>query len=253
MIPLYKTDVFNNILVAAHRGDQSNAIENSIEAFEDAIKCGVDMIEADIHITKDKRFVIYHNSEIRISNVKKPISEFTLSEIKTHIIEDDVINKKANIPELSELLTIAKNKCYLNLEVKKNTNYSSKEYFDLLINDISIHGDINQVLFASFYYDLLSDCKTIAPNIPIAAIRIPSNPLLPEDILKFLEIDAYITSQSSLNKKISESASKNNVILASYSIDTKAHFDRAMSYNVKALGTNRAKDLVKIVKKYRNS
>lgn len=253
MKPLYKTDVFNNILVVAHRGDQSNAPENTIESFYDAINSGVDMIESDIQITKDNRFIIHHNSYIKSASKKFLINELTFDEVKKLKIIDSRTNKAIIIPELKDLLSIAKNKVYLNLEIKKYTYIPNKTYIELILNEISNYGDINEILFASFYYDMLSDCKEIVPDIPIAAIRIPSQPLLPEELFSKIKIDAYITSQSSLNKAISDSAIRKNIILASYSIDTLEHFNKAMKYSVKAIATNKAKEIVKIVNNYRQT
>ncbi len=253
MKPLYKKDVFNNIIVAAHRGDQSNAPENSIESFIDAISSGVDMIEADIHITKDNHFIINHNAYIQKDSKKYLISELSSSEIQ----KIKVVNKKSStetkIAKLSDLLSIAKNKCYLNIEIKRNNSITNASFIDKLLNEITKYGNLDEVLFASFYYDMLSVSKEIAPEVPIAAIRIPSRPLLPEQILSKINIDAYITSQSSLSMSISESALKNNIILATYSIDTAAHFAKAMKYNAKAIGTNRAKEIVEIANIYRKS
>ena len=39
--------------VAAHRGDCYNYYENTMTAFEKAIQEGADMIETDVHLTKD--------------------------------------------------------------------------------------------------------------------------------------------------------------------------------------------------------
>ena len=40
-----------HIVLAAHRGDQAHAPENTMHAFERAIRLGVDMIETDIHMS----------------------------------------------------------------------------------------------------------------------------------------------------------------------------------------------------------
>ena len=48
------------IQVQGHRGDRGNFPENSIPAFRSAIKKGVDVIELDVVISKDKKVVVSH-------------------------------------------------------------------------------------------------------------------------------------------------------------------------------------------------
>ena len=41
------------IILAAHRGDKKRFPENTMPAFEAALRAGVDMIETDVHMTRD--------------------------------------------------------------------------------------------------------------------------------------------------------------------------------------------------------
>ena len=50
------------VSIAAHRGDQSKAAENTREAFAAAIACGCDMIETDIHLTRDNVLILMHKT-----------------------------------------------------------------------------------------------------------------------------------------------------------------------------------------------
>jgi glycerophosphoryl diester phosphodiesterase len=52
------------VLVVAHRGDWRNAPENSIQAIHNAIAMGVDIVEIDIHKTKDGQLVLMHDETI---------------------------------------------------------------------------------------------------------------------------------------------------------------------------------------------
>jgi glycerophosphoryl diester phosphodiesterase len=48
------------VKVQGHRGDRSNFPENTIPAFISAVKKGVDVIELDVVISKDKKVVVSH-------------------------------------------------------------------------------------------------------------------------------------------------------------------------------------------------
>ena len=47
--------------VVAHRGDSANFPENTLEAFLSAYKMGVDVIETDVHLSRDGVLVIWHD------------------------------------------------------------------------------------------------------------------------------------------------------------------------------------------------
>lgn len=56
-----KSHETKKVLVVAHRGDWRNAPENSLQAYQNCIDMGVDMIEIDLQKTKDNQLVIMHD------------------------------------------------------------------------------------------------------------------------------------------------------------------------------------------------
>ena len=71
-------------LVMAHRGNSAEVPENTMEAFEDAVQMGgVDVIETDVHLTKDGKFVFFHDKKVdRTTNGKGKVADFTLAELQ---------------------------------------------------------------------------------------------------------------------------------------------------------------------------
>ena len=73
----------NRIILAAHRGDRKTCPENTIPAFEKALAFGVDMIETDIHMTKDGELIIMHDRNTkRTTGHDGLIDQMTFAEIK---------------------------------------------------------------------------------------------------------------------------------------------------------------------------
>ena len=71
------------IILAAHRGDRKLCPENTMPAFEAALKLGCDMIETDLHMTADGVLVIMHDRNVkRTTGVDRNIDEMTLAEVK---------------------------------------------------------------------------------------------------------------------------------------------------------------------------
>jgi glycerophosphoryl diester phosphodiesterase len=69
--------------VVAHRGDSHSFPENTLRAFESAHQMGVDIIETDVHLTKDKEVVIWHDNTLeRNTNGSGRVEDYTLKELK---------------------------------------------------------------------------------------------------------------------------------------------------------------------------
>ena len=69
--------------VVAHRGDSAHFPENTLHAFESAYAMGVDVIETDVHLSKDGEVVIWHDPTLdRNTNGSGMIEEHTLAELK---------------------------------------------------------------------------------------------------------------------------------------------------------------------------
>ena len=73
----------NPIAVAAHRGNSKYFPENTIAAFRSAAELPIDMIEIDLHMTKDGHLVLMHDHTVdRTTDGSGLIREKTLEEMK---------------------------------------------------------------------------------------------------------------------------------------------------------------------------
>lgn len=68
--------------VCAHRGDVKSAPENTLPAFQSAVKKGVHMIEFDVRMTKDGHLIIMHDEKVdRTTNGKGRVQDLLGEEI----------------------------------------------------------------------------------------------------------------------------------------------------------------------------
>ncbi len=109
----------HKVNVAAHRGVSAKVSENTKEAFEAAIKCGCDMIETDIHLTKDDVPVLMHDDTVdRTSNGFGKISAFTYEEIsKLNCNPNGAFSQIMTLDEFMAL--VVKHDIMINLEIKE--------------------------------------------------------------------------------------------------------------------------------------
>jgi glycerophosphoryl diester phosphodiesterase len=78
--PFFQSD---RPLVIAHQGGELLAPSNTMTAFQQAVDLGVDVLEFDIHITKDGHLVTIHDPTVdRTTNGKGFVNEFNLSDLQ---------------------------------------------------------------------------------------------------------------------------------------------------------------------------
>ncbi|MHA1614834.1 MAG: glycerophosphodiester phosphodiesterase [Candidatus Thorarchaeota archaeon] len=69
-------------LIMAHRGDSGNTPENTMIALENAVEIGVDVLESDLHLTKDDEIVLFHDEDLKRTTGKEgTIRSHTLDEL----------------------------------------------------------------------------------------------------------------------------------------------------------------------------
>lgn len=110
----------NQILVCAHRAYHKFVPENSLASIKQAIDAKIDIIEIDVNTTKDGILVLMHDNEIdRTTNGKGYISNYTYAELQQFSLtfNGEVTNHK--IPTLNQVLSLAKDKIILNLDIKR--------------------------------------------------------------------------------------------------------------------------------------
>ena len=73
----------NPISVAAHRGNSKYCPENTLAAFKSAMDLDPDMLEIDLHMTKDGEIIMMHDHTVdRTTNGSGLIREKTLAQMQ---------------------------------------------------------------------------------------------------------------------------------------------------------------------------
>lgn len=107
--------------LCAHRGAMGTHPENTIAAFNAAIRAGAHMIEFDVWLTKDNEMVVLHDPSVnRTTDGTGKVSDLTLAEIR----KLDAGSPKAlqfageRVPTLEEVLDIMPYNVWLNIHIK---------------------------------------------------------------------------------------------------------------------------------------
>lgn len=131
----------NSVIVVAHRGDWRNFPENSLEAIDNAIKMGVDIVELDVEMTKDGELILMHDRTLnRTTTGKGLVAETNLEDIRKLKLKNGCnIRTIHNVPTLEEALLHAKGKIMINLD-------RADAHFEKVFNLLEKTGTTKQII-----------------------------------------------------------------------------------------------------------
>ena len=73
----------NKVRVAAHRGNSCVCPENTLVAMRSALELPVDMLEIDLHMTKDGHIILMHDHAVdRTTDPTGLIRDYTLAQLR---------------------------------------------------------------------------------------------------------------------------------------------------------------------------
>ena len=188
----------------AHRGGRGLTVENTLPAFDKALRLGVTTLELDTAITADGHAVVSHNYQVtspycvdtgpatpgdpEYPYVGKNIHDLTLDQVRTldcgqpTSIAGQEPAPGTRMPTLSEVLWLVR--AYraptrLNIETKVFPNAptltaSPQEFVDELLGDVAAAGLTSQVSIQSFYWRTLRLVQQQAPSVETVALVDPA-------------------------------------------------------------------------------
>jgi len=226
------------VLKIAHRGFSSQTLENSIKAFKKAANSGVDMVEFDVHETKDGHIVVMHDETLdRTTYGKGRIKDFELEEIRKFRTKDGEL-----IPTIQEVIKILKNKCGLNIEVK-DKNLTNK-----ILDIIKKEKIENKVMLSSFHSNVVRFIKEREPKIKTAWLVAETKrkiqilytlrfflPFFVTRKAKKMKVDAVGLHYTLITNKIVKELHKNSIQVGAWTVNTKEEFNRLENLGVDAI------------------
>ena len=170
--------------VIAHRGDSRNYPENTLPAFESAVRMGIDVVETDIHLTKDGVLVIWHDPTLeRNTDGSGRIEDHTLEELRRfdagYTFTQDggktfpFRGKGVRICTLAEALEHCPEQRF-NIDLKTKC----PEIVDEFIKVIREHDAVDRVVGASFHLSNLKRLRRLAPDFLTSITTAEVVPLL---------------------------------------------------------------------------
>ncbi|MDH5680153.1 MAG: glycerophosphodiester phosphodiesterase [Spirochaetota bacterium] len=146
------------VLNIGHRGFGVHSLENTLMSFKRAIDTGLDMVELDVRLTRDREVVVFHDKGLkRLASINAKINDLDydiVKELRISLKKNKLLDIWGSIPTLDEVLSLSKNKIGLNIEIKADGKHS-----DFLINQViervNHHNMKDEVVISSFSKKIL--------------------------------------------------------------------------------------------------
>jgi glycerophosphoryl diester phosphodiesterase len=170
-------------LSIAHRGHSIAVPENTIESYRRAVELGAEMIEADVHLTRDGQLIMLHDDTLdRTTTGRGPARDATWEEVRSLDAGSWMGSeyRGLRVPTTPEFLDLAAEAgIFVCLEVKGADDAEADAIATALVRDILRRNAIDWALMSSYHHRALALAKRIAPELILAPERLPDD--LPPD------------------------------------------------------------------------
>lgn len=200
--------------IIAHRGDATKATENTVAAFESAIRLGADMIEMDVHRLKDGTLVVFHDDSIDSMALK----DIGLSEFQTYATK-----QRITVPTFDQVLKACVGRVKLMIEMKNDC------VTEVLRSVEHAHLGVNDYLLECLESDSLLSAKAQFPTVRTALLteQLELEEALP--LLKRISANYWAPNYSILSEAMFEHSHKEGIGIIPWTVNDKVEMKRFLS------------------------
>ena len=220
------------MMIMVHRGAAALEPENTLLSIARAMEIGVDAVEIDVRLSKDKEMIVIHDSTVdRTTNGTGPVSSYALKEIK----KLDA-GKGETIPTLDEVIGLIGNKVQLVIELKEEG--TERKVVEL----IKRNNLEDNVYVISFWHRLVRMVKEMDSCIKTGVLLVGC----PVDacVATHASSDALVMKYTFVNRKFVEIAHKEGLKVFIWNIDDRDLLKPYADMRVDGIGSNDPRVLV---------
>lgn len=219
--------------VIAHRGASAYRPENTLPAYELAVEQAADMIEVDLHRTRDGAVVIAHDAELERIGGRGEIGDATLAEVRALDAGGG-----ERVPTLDELLDRFGARIPFNLELKQA---SAGPYAGLpaaTVAAVRARGLEGRTLYSSFYDPVLHELRGVDPEARIALLLSCRSPAAWPERARALGAEAVNPELPLVDRAFVERAHGEGLAVYVFTVDPLPEMERLLGLGVDGLFTN---------------
>ena len=158
--------------IAAHRGGAALWPENSLLAFRSAIALGCDLLELDVHLTRDGNVAVIHDATLeRTTNGTGPVASLTAADLgRLRLRGPDKQLTAEPVPMLGDVIALAAaapTAVGLLVEVKESATGASYDGIEeLILTALTRSGLQHRATVMAFERDVITRVRALAPGMP---------------------------------------------------------------------------------------
>ncbi len=223
-------------LIIAHRGDSSNALENSLEAFRLALAVPVDMIEFDIRMSKDGILYVMHDKDTgRTADRSIDIEKASSEEIAAVRLRNG-----EHIPLLDDVLKLAAAGAGINIEVKSDGAAA------VLTRHLSEYRFGGPLMISSFKEAEIADLREVMPGLQLAMIYDTFSPRHVEDY-RNKGYTAISLRKNTVTGPLVKACHDQGVRIYVWTLDEEDEMKRCIEWEVDGIYTNKPRLLKELM------
>lgn len=220
-------------LVIAHRGASGHAPENTLPAYELAVEQRADMIEIDLHPTRDGVTVVAHDAELAALGGRGEICERTLAEVRTLDA-----GRGARVPTLDEVLDGFGARIPFNLELKRGARREYPGLEAAALAAVERRGLLDRTLFSSFYDGVLARLRAHSPTARLGWLLSPRDPERPLARARAVGAEALHPWRGLATRELVDAAHGEGLAVYVFTVDEPDEMQRLLDLGVDGLFTN---------------
>lgn len=240
------SEPYRRPLIIAHRGASGVAPENTLAAVQKALDAGADIVEIDVHFSKDKKIIVMHDaSVIRTTEGEKDLEQMTLEEIKSldagSWFSADYAGEQ--VPQLEEVLSLIQGQAILLIEIKKGRNGRYEGLEQAVIDVVDSAQARDKVIIQSFEYETVQQVQQLAPSIEVHQLVTAAGGL--DEYTGIAAINPYYRT---LTHRFIRQAHERGLKVFTYTVNSEKEMKKCMRGRVDGIITNYPGRLVELLK-----
>lgn len=233
-------------LVIAHRGDSAHRPENTLAAFTSALEVGAEIVELDVHLTRDGHVVVIHDSTVdRTTSGTGRVGDLALADVRAlsagFAARFGAAWAGERIPLLAEVLALCRGRARVMIEIKHEsvTDDADGGLEARTVAEVRRAGMTDEVALISFDRRALRRCQELAPEMTRGHLF--SRASVDEVLAGIRGIDCRLAmpEKGMLSDELRDRARESGIRLATWVVDDPVELRALSRFDLYGIGSNR--------------
>lgn len=166
------TRAASSIKFIGHRGAAGEAPENTLAAFERGLQVGVDVVELDVHLSRDDQLIVMHDPRVdRTTDGSGLIRDLTLADLRrlnaAAKFKGALDYPAQQIPTLQEVYARVGTRAHMLIEIKVDAQGKRYPGIEARVLEVVRQNDaLARTTIGSFDLETLQEMQRLEPRLP---------------------------------------------------------------------------------------